>query len=300
MRAHPYADAFPMLPADELRELADSIASSGLRQPVVVTTDGMILDGRNRAAACDLLGIEPETVVYEGDDLAEFVIDCNVTRRNQTTGQRAMSTAIVLAADGRRDGGRWRRGSVDVGNTEVRNTWQDAMRQAGIVLDFAPDLAPFVVDGATTLHDAYTQADKVRRDKDAEALAEKARKRAAAEQARKDAERDADLTAMLAGTKYESLIAEGTITPVAAWAAHEQDTAKERQTEKERDHSRRIACTHVAEAVRHLGGGQQQGEQFIERYYPHESRFIADGMRLTVENVEAAIDYLTVIRKALT
>jgi hypothetical protein len=56
--------------------------------------------------------------VYGGDDLAEYVIDANITRRNMTTGQRAMSTALVLEADGRRsENGRWVRGSVDIGNS---------------------------------------------------------------------------------------------------------------------------------------------------------------------------------------
>ena len=120
MKAHPYADKFPMLPQGELEELAESIRENGLRQPIVITPDGLILDGRNRAAACGLVGIEPETVLYEGDDLAEYVIDCNVTRRNMSTGARAMATALVLAEDGRRGDGRWKRGSVHI--TDSRDT----------------------------------------------------------------------------------------------------------------------------------------------------------------------------------
>ena len=46
---HPYADKFPMLPESELQELAESILQNGLRQPIVLTEDGLILDGRNRA-----------------------------------------------------------------------------------------------------------------------------------------------------------------------------------------------------------------------------------------------------------
>ena len=48
---HPYADKFPMLPEPELAELAESIRANGLRNPIVLTPDGLILDGRNRAAA---------------------------------------------------------------------------------------------------------------------------------------------------------------------------------------------------------------------------------------------------------
>lgn len=59
---------------------------------------------------------------------------------------RAMSTALVLAADGRRDGGRWKRGSVANGQESITedSAWLKALRQAGVVLDFRPDLAPFV------------------------------------------------------------------------------------------------------------------------------------------------------------
>ncbi|KXF51060.1 hypothetical protein AXA44_15440 [Rhodococcus sp. SC4] len=34
--------------------------------------------------------------MYDGDDFADYVIDCNVTRRNMSTGARAMATALVL------------------------------------------------------------------------------------------------------------------------------------------------------------------------------------------------------------
>lgn len=156
---HPYADKFPMLPEGELAELAESIRANGLRNPIVITPEGLVLDGRNRLVACERAGVEPVTVVYDGDDLAEYVIDCNVTRRNMTTGARAMSTALVLAADGRRDGGRWKRGSVAItesGNSDQR--WRNALNEAGTVLDFAPDLADAVVAADVALDAAYRTA----------------------------------------------------------------------------------------------------------------------------------------------
>ena len=52
-----------------------------------------------------------------------------------------MATALVLAADGRRDGGRWKRGTVDVGNDQSVNIsdWQQRLRKSGIVLDYKND-----------------------------------------------------------------------------------------------------------------------------------------------------------------
>ena len=41
---HPYADKFPMLPEPELAELAESIRANGLRNPIVLTPDGLILE----------------------------------------------------------------------------------------------------------------------------------------------------------------------------------------------------------------------------------------------------------------
>jgi hypothetical protein len=159
---HPYADKFPMLPEQELEELAESIRANGLRTPVVLTPEGLILDGRNRAAACSLAGTDPDTITYEGDDLAEYVIDCNSMRRNMATGARAMATALVLQAAGRRGNGRWKRGSVDISGSANNSGWKDRLKEAGIILDFKPDLAPAVASGDLALHAAYQQANEIR------------------------------------------------------------------------------------------------------------------------------------------
>jgi hypothetical protein len=179
---HPYADKFPMLPESELAELAESIRANGLRSPVVLTPDGLILDGRNRYAACQQVEVEPETVIYEGADLAEYVIDCNSTRRNMSTGARAMSTAMVLASDGRRENGRWKRGSVKVGSNEsvITADWQQRLKEAGIVLDFLDALAVPVRDGDLALAAAHRKACEAR-DSERNRLAEA--ERLAAEEA---------------------------------------------------------------------------------------------------------------------
>jgi hypothetical protein len=91
--AHPAAAAFPMLPDDELRALADDILAGGLRSPIVVMGT-QILDGRNRAKACALAGVEPRTVDVQVDDPISFVISANLARRHLTTAQRA-----AIAAD---------------------------------------------------------------------------------------------------------------------------------------------------------------------------------------------------------
>lgn len=87
--AHEYADLFPMYDEEALEELAADIKKHGLRDPIILY-DGKILDGRNRAKACEMAGIEPECVEYDGDDLLEFVLSKNAHRRHLTESQRAM------------------------------------------------------------------------------------------------------------------------------------------------------------------------------------------------------------------
>jgi hypothetical protein len=177
---HPFADQFPMLLPAEMDELVESVKANGLRNPIVLTRDAdkvLILDGRNRFAACQRAEVEPTFVFYEGDDLAQYVIDTNTTRRNLTTGQRAMSTALVLKKAGYRKDGKWDgakgrgiiRGNV---STNDESAWVKAITQCGIVLDWADDLAEKVRDGAELLHPAYTEAVRRRtaKEKDSEKL----------------------------------------------------------------------------------------------------------------------------------
>jgi hypothetical protein len=58
-----------------------------------------------------------------------------------------MATALVLAEDGRRVDGRWRRGAISQNPDLSPDAWRVAMVNAGTVLDYAPDLAAAVVNG---------------------------------------------------------------------------------------------------------------------------------------------------------
>ena len=92
---HPFANAFPMLPPDELATLAKSIQQSGLREPIVLHRDGSILDGRNRYLACRVSQVEPRFTIYEGtdQDALAWVTDTNLHRRHLSESQRALVAA---------------------------------------------------------------------------------------------------------------------------------------------------------------------------------------------------------------
>ena len=100
MMVHPAAELFPMLAADELAELAEDIRTQGLHEPLWVWEDPergpVILDGRNRLAACKLAGVRPVTRTYTGDDPVSFVISENVRRRHLTAMQKAGIAAKAL------------------------------------------------------------------------------------------------------------------------------------------------------------------------------------------------------------
>jgi hypothetical protein len=73
-------------------------------------------------------------------------VEVNADRRHLTTGQRAMAVAIGLAENGQRQGGRFKWGSKpDAPAGTRRSTWESAVREAGVVLDHAAELAGLLV-----------------------------------------------------------------------------------------------------------------------------------------------------------
>lgn len=154
---HPAADVFPMLDDDELAELANDISENGLQQPVVVAKVGeewMLIDGRNRRAACKLVRVEPAyTVLDRVADISEHILSLNIYRRHMTKGQRAMAVARVYPEAKRG------RGNIDPAKGEVSaHLSYRRVQEARTVLKYAPDQADLVLSGAVSLDDAYCKA----------------------------------------------------------------------------------------------------------------------------------------------
>ena len=85
---HSACAMWPQMPELELKALTADIRMNGLRQPVILH-DGMILDGRNRAIACERAGVELITEIYKGTDHLGFVVSANLHRRHLSTTERA-------------------------------------------------------------------------------------------------------------------------------------------------------------------------------------------------------------------
>ena len=90
---HPACAAFPAFPEEDLVALAADIRTKGLLEPITLTPDGLLLDGRCRWDACEREGIEPQTIVYDGDDPIGFVASKNRHRRHLSKIQMGMIMA---------------------------------------------------------------------------------------------------------------------------------------------------------------------------------------------------------------
>lgn len=97
LKPHPLAELFPIMPASDIKELADDIKARGLQNPITLF-DGKILDGQHRYEACCIAEVKPKFEVYRGDDPIGFVIAANLKRRHLTTSQKAMVAAAVMEA----------------------------------------------------------------------------------------------------------------------------------------------------------------------------------------------------------
>jgi ParB-like chromosome segregation protein Spo0J len=97
LTAHPLSNLFPMMSDAELAELVADIKKHGQQAPIVLF-EGQILDGRNRHRACLEIGIDPQTVDYDGKDALAFIISANLHRRHLTSAQKQEVVEKLLAA----------------------------------------------------------------------------------------------------------------------------------------------------------------------------------------------------------
>ncbi|MFI8695652.1 hypothetical protein [Dietzia maris] len=101
---HPVASLFPLMDDSDLRALADDIRDNGQQSHVVVAwadeskTETILLDGRNRTLACELLGTDPNVELFSPvfiplDDFGPMIVSWNLHRRHMSASQRAMVAA---------------------------------------------------------------------------------------------------------------------------------------------------------------------------------------------------------------
>ena len=95
---HPICLLVPSADEDELQNLTGDIRAHGLLDPIVLF-EKRILDGRNRAAACESAGVAPLYVEFQGtrEEALMFVVSHNLKRRHLT--KQAIADTLVEAED---------------------------------------------------------------------------------------------------------------------------------------------------------------------------------------------------------
>ncbi|WP_203627582.1 ParB/RepB/Spo0J family partition protein [Lacticaseibacillus mingshuiensis] len=89
----------PEMTTDEWGKFLESCKKSGIRQPIDVRNDGVVLDGRHRYRAAKILNLTTISVIYHKlnqEQSIEFVRDTAIERRNLTAVQRV---DIVLRSE---------------------------------------------------------------------------------------------------------------------------------------------------------------------------------------------------------
>lgn len=94
MKFHPFCEAFPLIEGPEFEELLADIKTHGLKEEIL-TFGGLILDGRNRARACQKANIPLRMKPFVGTEAQAraLVVSANVHRRHLTASQRAFALA---------------------------------------------------------------------------------------------------------------------------------------------------------------------------------------------------------------
>lgn len=154
---HPTAALFPMLPPDELQEMAEDIKANGQQLPILIKGN-QIIDGRNRLAACQLAQVPPVFEDFNGVDPDAFIVSANINRRHMTKGQRAMALATIYPEPKR---------GVHA-NSELKKltgndgTLQVYLSYARAVLKYSPTLVDDVMSNKKKLPEAYELAKAIK------------------------------------------------------------------------------------------------------------------------------------------
>ena len=93
LRLHEAASETPQLTLEEYIALRERIKKNGQRTPILVTEDGLLVDGRHRLMAIFDIGSEPVTQIVDAEEAREVAFDSEL-RRHQSKSQMAAFTVL--------------------------------------------------------------------------------------------------------------------------------------------------------------------------------------------------------------
>jgi hypothetical protein len=277
---HPLADLFPMV-AEDLPALAADIKANGLRHKLLVTPEGLLVDGRRRRAACELVGIDLECEIVNGNAV-DLILSLNVHRRSLTKGQIAViavcaqmgitpseiDSILKVEGDHHLKGGK--RNDFDYltqAHRRVEKLVSPSMiEKASRIVRWAPDYVQRIL--ATS--DGWSEAYMVAVDRSKAANNDESRRQLLA----------ADSPDLLAQ------VGEGGLALVEAWQIREKRIRDERET-------RARHTGYLVDRVSQLLGKSNPAE-LIEHYDPEIA-----SRRIGVAELDEAIQYLQALRSEM-
>jgi N6-adenosine-specific RNA methylase IME4 len=134
-RRHPAAALFPLLEGPELAALGESIATNGLRDPIVRVTVGgetYILDGSNRGVACEQRGIQPRFIDYEGPKDTASLIAYSLDKNGDGRRHLDPSVRAMIAVEASKLMPRGNPGDRETGRSAGLLTQAEAGKRMGV------------------------------------------------------------------------------------------------------------------------------------------------------------------------
>lgn len=185
-KIHKYCEMFPEITGEEFEALRADIAEHGLREPIT-RWGSIVVDGKNRLAACEELGMTPEfrewrpsaksrTGEQQDAELLAWVISKNLHRRHLSESQRGMIAArLVTEKHGgdRKSKDQAANLPLDQGDAAAQlNVSERTVRTAAMVIEnAAPEVVKAVESGEVSVSDAAAIADKPKAEQKAAVLA---------------------------------------------------------------------------------------------------------------------------------
>ena len=142
---HAVADLFPLLCGEAFEELVTDIKRNGLREPILVDSEGRIVDGRNRYLACLAARVEPRFIEWQGQgSLAELALSLNLRRRHLDESQRALVAARLaklMETEATKRQGRRPDLAADLQRTQFGRSGE----KAGATVNVSPRLVQYAI-----------------------------------------------------------------------------------------------------------------------------------------------------------
>ena len=270
---HPHAAIYPMLPDDEMQELAESIAAHGQMQPIIIGNykdEIHIIDGRNRLEACRIAEVEPIHEMINGIDPVALIASSNLSRRHMTKGQRAMAMAMHYPKPTR-----GQRNDLSLNNDKLTASDKNYLSRARKIREADKQLADEVLAGTEPLSRAY---DEIK------------------EREKVDDPKERMLALQNSDSDLAEQVAEGTLTMEGAEAEAKQRRTNEKMN-RDAKYKHMYQLYNVAGVIRnesHIEAMKDLMDEFSDDFIDFSKRTLTDYLE-TIEVVEKNIGFLKAI-----